>query len=98
MRLVVENLSKEYRGNGQAVQAFTRVQLALGPGVLSPPPELLGNGPSFSLRIACHRYVMPTDLEAHRSRRLFGLRYKTGVQPIGHIARQFHVQTTSATG
>jgi len=34
MRLVVENLGKEYRGNGQAVQALTRVQLALGPGVL----------------------------------------------------------------
>ena len=34
MRLVVENLSKEYRGGGQVVQALSKVQLALGPGVL----------------------------------------------------------------
>lgn len=34
MRLVVENLSKEYRGGGQEVQALSKVQLALGPGVL----------------------------------------------------------------
>jgi ABC-2 type transport system ATP-binding protein len=34
MRLVVENLSKEYRGGGQVVQALTKVLLALGPGVL----------------------------------------------------------------
>ena len=34
---------------------------------------------------------MPTDLEVHRFLRLFGPRYKTGVQPIGHIARQFHI-------
>jgi ABC-2 type transport system ATP-binding protein len=34
MRLVVENLSKEYRGGGQVVRALSKVQLALGPGVL----------------------------------------------------------------
>jgi ABC-type multidrug transport system ATPase subunit len=34
MRLVVENLSKEYRGGGHVVQALSKVQLALGPGVL----------------------------------------------------------------
>ena len=34
MRLVVENLGKEYRGGGQVVQALSKVQLALGPGVL----------------------------------------------------------------
>ena len=34
MRLVVENLSKEYRDGGQVVQALSKVQLALGPGVL----------------------------------------------------------------
>jgi ABC-2 type transport system ATP-binding protein len=34
MRLVVENLSKEYRGGGQVVQALSKVQLALGSGVL----------------------------------------------------------------
>jgi len=34
MRLVVENLSKEYRGGGQVVQALSKVQIALRPGVL----------------------------------------------------------------
>lgn len=34
MRLAVEYLSKEYRGGGQVVQALSKVQLALGPGVL----------------------------------------------------------------
>lgn len=34
MRLVVENLSKEYRGGGQVVKALSKVQLALEPGVL----------------------------------------------------------------
>jgi ABC-2 type transport system ATP-binding protein len=34
MRLVVENLSKEYRGHRQAVRALRNVQFALGPGVL----------------------------------------------------------------
>jgi ABC-2 type transport system ATP-binding protein len=34
MRLVVENLSKEYRGGGQVVRALSKVQLALEPGVL----------------------------------------------------------------
>src|SRR4029077_9498826 len=34
MRLVVENLSKEYRGGGQVVQALRDFQLSLGPGVL----------------------------------------------------------------
>lgn len=34
MRLAVEYLSKEYRGGGQEVQALSKVQLALGPGVL----------------------------------------------------------------
>ena len=34
MRLVVENLSKEYRGKAGAVRALNGVQLSLGPGVL----------------------------------------------------------------
>jgi ABC-2 type transport system ATP-binding protein len=34
MRLVVENLSKEYRGKAGAVRALNSVQLSLGPGVL----------------------------------------------------------------
>jgi ABC-type multidrug transport system ATPase subunit len=34
MRLVVENLSKEYRGKAGAVRAVNGVQLSLGPGVL----------------------------------------------------------------
>ncbi len=34
MRLAVENLSKEYRGNAGAVRALNGVQLSLGPGVL----------------------------------------------------------------
>jgi ABC-2 type transport system ATP-binding protein len=34
MRLVVENLSKEYRGKAGAVRALHGVQLSLGPGVL----------------------------------------------------------------
>src|SRR6202162_4951111 len=34
MRLVVENLSKEYRGGSQRVRALTNVQFSLGPGGL----------------------------------------------------------------
>jgi ABC-type multidrug transport system ATPase subunit len=34
MRLVVENLSKEYRGKAGAVRAVNGVQLSPGPGVL----------------------------------------------------------------
>jgi len=34
MRLVVENLSKEYRGGAQRVRALSSVQFSLGPGVL----------------------------------------------------------------
>ena len=34
MRLVVENLSKEYRGGAQRVRALSNVQFSLGPGVL----------------------------------------------------------------
>jgi ABC-2 type transport system ATP-binding protein len=34
MRLVVENLSKEYRGRPQAVRALSSIRLSLGPGVL----------------------------------------------------------------
>ncbi len=34
MRLVVENLSKEYRGSAGGVRALNSVQLSLGPGVL----------------------------------------------------------------
>lgn len=34
MRLLVGNLSKEYRGRAQAVRALSNVQLSLGPGVL----------------------------------------------------------------
>jgi ABC-2 type transport system ATP-binding protein len=34
MRLVVENLSKDYRGKAGAVRALNGVQLSLGPGVL----------------------------------------------------------------
>src|SRR6202166_4600310 len=34
MRLVVENLSKEYRGGVQRVRALSNVQFSLGPGVL----------------------------------------------------------------
>ena len=34
MRLVIENLSKGYPGGGQVVQALSKVQLALGQGVL----------------------------------------------------------------
>ena len=34
MRLVVENLSKDYRGKAGAVRALNSVQLSLGPGVL----------------------------------------------------------------
>jgi len=34
MRLVVENLSKEYRGDAQRVRALSNVQFSLGPGVL----------------------------------------------------------------
>jgi ABC-type multidrug transport system ATPase subunit len=34
MRLVVENVSKEYRGGAQRVRALTNVQFSLGPGVL----------------------------------------------------------------
>jgi ABC-2 type transport system ATP-binding protein len=34
MRLVVENLSKEYRGGAQRVRALSNVEFSLGPGVL----------------------------------------------------------------
>src|ERR1700675_403825 len=34
MRLVVENLSKEYRGGAERVRALSNVQFSLGPGVL----------------------------------------------------------------
>jgi ABC-2 type transport system ATP-binding protein len=45
MRLVVENVSKEYRSGSQRVRALSNVQFSLGPGVLG----LLGpNGPGKS--------------------------------------------------
>ena len=40
MRLVVENVSKEYRGGAQGVRALSNVGFSLGPGVLG----LLGPG------------------------------------------------------
>jgi len=34
MRLVVENLSKEYRGGARRVRALSNFEFSLGPGVL----------------------------------------------------------------
>jgi ABC-type multidrug transport system ATPase subunit len=46
MRLVVENVSKEYRGDAQGVRALSNVGFSLGPGVLG----LLGCGCSACVR------------------------------------------------